>query len=99
EALNDRREHADLRQILWTRIFLVTALLAERGDQVLIVGQILEKTDIAVDSDLQREDASWEKNGRHERDDRELARYIHLHPFRRTSRIPHLTSVCLCHVL
>ena len=62
QPLNDRRQHADLRQILSPRILFVAALLAERRDQILVLGEALQQPDIAIDSNLQRKHAAGEKH-------------------------------------
>ena len=55
KPLHDGSEHSDVREILGARILFVTALLAERGDQVLVVGEALQKPDVPVDADLERQ--------------------------------------------
>ncbi len=80
QPLHDGRKDADLRQVLGARILLVTALLAEGGDEVLLVGEALQQADVAVDADLQREHAAREKNGGDEGDDRKARRHFLIHP-------------------
>src|SRR5207302_3433434 len=67
EALDDRREHADLRQILRPRILLIAALLTERGDQVLILAEALQQPDIAVNPHLERKHAARKEDRGDER--------------------------------
>ena len=80
QPLHDRREHADLREVLGARILLVAGLLAEGGDQVLVVGETLQQAHVAVDADLQREHAPRKEHRGDERDDRQAARNVELHP-------------------
>ena len=98
EPLHDRGEHADLRQIFGARILFVALLLAERRDQVLIVGERLEQADVAIDADLQRKDAAREEDRGDERDDRQPVRNFLVHPVGYV-RTDCFTSCLLCHLV
>ena len=87
QPLHDSREHADLRQVLGARVLLVARFLAERGDEVLLVGDALQQADVAIDAHLQREHAARKEDGRDERDDGQPARKFVIDPLRWRFRV------------
>jgi hypothetical protein len=97
QALDDRRQDADLGKIFRPRILLVTALLAEGGDQVLVVGEAFQQPDVPVDPHLQRQHAAWKEDGRHERNDRQPGGNVDFNPLGGVVRMGRFTAVCLCH--